>query len=226
MTHAADAVGYEGAVLAREAHHVRDGAERRHVGVGTPELRHAKAAAELVDELECHARAREVAGGTGVVELGVADGNVLGHEVGRLMVVRHHDVNAHAAHDAHLLGGGDAIVHGDDEVGVTALHHALERLGGQAVALAEAARDVGVHLGAQLAQGQGEQAGGAHAVHVEVAKHGDDLAGAHGPLDPVRRGGKAGELEGVEPVSFERRRKEGSGALGVPDAAGHHHAGR
>ena len=224
VTHERDALRDEGTVLAREGHHVRDGAERRHVRVLAPEVRPAKAAAQLVNELEGDAGAGKVAAGTAMVELGITDGNALGHEVSGLVMVRHDDVDPLGAHHLDFDRGGDAIVDRDDEIGVAALDHALERLGGKAVALAEAPGNVGVHLGAKVTKRERKEAGRAHAVHVEVAKDGNGLAIAHGSLDAVGRGGQAGKLERVMPVPVKRRGEELLGALGIANAARHHDA--
>ena len=159
-----------------------------------------------------------------MVELGVADGNALGHEVSGLVVVRHDDVDPLGAHHLDLDRGGDAVVDRDDEIGVASLDHALERLGGKAVALAEAPGDVGVHLGTKVTKRERKEAGRAHAVNVEVAKDGDGLAVAHGSLDAVGRGGQARKLERIMPVPVKRRGEELLGALGIANATRHHDA--
>ena len=138
----------------------------------------------------------------------IADGNALGHEVSWLVVVRHDDVDSLGAHHLDLDRGGNAIVDRDDEIGVAALDHALERLGGKAVTLAETPGNVGVHLGAKVTKRERKEAGRAHAVHVEVAKDGNSLTVAHGSLDAVSRGGQAGKLERVMPIPVKRRGEE------------------
>ena len=146
--HAREALCHQGAVLALEQHHVGERAQRGHVGVVEPEVGLAQAAPQLADELQGHAGAGELAGGTVGGELGVGHGNALGHEVGRLVVVGHHDVDALGDEPRHLLAGSDAVVHGDDEVGLAGLPHAGQGLAGQAVPLAEAVGDEGVDIGA------------------------------------------------------------------------------
>ena len=220
LAQAGDAVRDQGTVLAREQHHVGDGAERRHVGVAAPQVGLAKAAAQLLHELEGDARARELAGRAGRVKLGVGHGHALRHEVGRLVVVGHHDVDALRGEPRDLLGRGDAVVDRDHEVGLAVLHDAGQRLAREAVPLAKAVRDVGEHArDAQLGEAAREQARRRHAVDVEVAEDGDVLVGADGPLDPVRRLAHARDDEGVLPVTLERGAQERPCRLDVRDAA-------
>ena len=108
------------------------------------------------------------------------------------MVVCHHHVDALLPEPVDLVLGGDAVVDGHDEVGLAVCQHAVERSLGEAVALAKAVRNVGAGAPAQLAQAQREDAGGAHAVDVEVAKDGNVLPRPHGALDAVCRLSHAG----------------------------------
>ena len=116
--HAADAVGHERAVLAAHGHEVGHRAERGQVGVASPQVRVAEAAAQHLHELQGHAHASQDGALAVLVALRVGHGHVLGHEVDRLVVVG--DGQAHAGgHDGGRLRlAGDAAVHRDDEVGV------------------------------------------------------------------------------------------------------------
>ena len=115
-SHAADAVGNEGAVLSLEEHHVGDGAQGGDLGVAPPELRLTQSAPQNLEELEGDARTRKFARGAVRLELGVGDGNAFGHELGRLVVVGHHDVDPLGQQPVHLDSGRDAVVDGHDEI--------------------------------------------------------------------------------------------------------------
>ncbi len=141
------------------------------------------------------------------------------------MVVGHHDVDAAGDGGRHLVGARDAVVHGDNEVGRAGGRHALEGGGGEAVSLPEAPGDERVDRRTEVAQGQGEQGGGAHAVDVEVAEDRDGLPVAHGPLHAVRRLRHARQVERVEPVAPEGRCEEAPHGVEVGESAGGQHAG-
>ena len=222
--HAGDAVGHERAVLALQEHHVGHGAQAGQVGQGEPQVGHAQARAQLAHDLERHAHAGQLARGAGGVELGVAHGHAPGHQVGGLVVVGDHHVDAAREQGLDLAGCGDAVVDRHDQLRVAGLHHAVEPRLGEAVALREAVGHKGVHVRAQLGQADGEQAGGGHAVHVEVAEDRDRLAQADGALQAVGRLAQARDAQGVAPVALERRGQEGARRRSVGDAAGHEHA--
>ena len=125
-TQACDALSHKRAILAGEQHHVAHRTQRSDVGVLTPQVGLAHATTELVDDLEGHADAGKLARGALGVELGVADRHTLRHEVARLVVVGHGDVDAALEQLSALLGGGDAGVDGDDEVGGARLQQTLD----------------------------------------------------------------------------------------------------
>ena len=82
-----------------------------------------------------------------------------------------------------LVQGGDATVHRDNKP------HPLAGLGGhglpvQAIALLQPPGDIGLHIGPQVQQKLGQQAGGGDAVHVIVAVDGDGLPVVDGPPHP------------------------------------------
>ena len=213
-------VGDDGAVLGRKLHHVREGAQGGDVGVRAPDVRLPQALAQRRQELERHARARKIARGTVRRELGVRHGNALGHKVCGLVVVGHNHVDALLAKPVDLVLGSDAVVDGHDEIGLAVCQHAVECRLGEAVALAKAMRDVGAGAPAQFAQAQREDAGGAHAIHVEVAKDGDVLPRPHCALDAVCRLGHARDDERICPVAPERGGEKCTGLLNVGKATG------
>ena len=215
------AIGDQGAVLGRELHHVREGAQGGDVGVGAPDVRPPQALAQHRQQLERHARARKVSGGAVCRKLGVRHGNAARHEVRRLVVVGHHHVYPLLAKPADLVLGGNAVVDGHDEVRLAVCQHAVERRLGEAIALAKAVRDVGAGVSAQLTQAKCENAGGAHAIDVKVTKDGDALPRPHGPLDAIRRLGHARNGKGVCPVALEGGREEGARLIDTGDAPGH-----
>ena len=172
-----------------------------------------------MDELQGDARAGELARRTALDELGVGDGDADGNEIAGLVVVGDDDVHTLRAQPLDLDGGGDAVVDRDDEVGRAVVDDAVEGVRGEAVALAETVRDVGHGDAAELAQAEGEQAGGAHAVNVEIPEDGDRLMSVDGPLDPVCRHSHAGYVEGVCPVAVERGTQECARLIGIADAA-------
>ena len=93
-----------------------------------------------------------------------------------------------------------------------------------AVALVEAMRDEGGDPSAERAQGLGEQAGRGDSVHVEIAEHGDLLAGVERPLDAVGNGTQAGDDGGIGPVALKRGGKEVPSLLYRGDAVRDHDA--
>ena len=159
----------------RERHHIRHGAERRHLGQTAPEIGGAAALSQRLHELERHAGTGELARGALGRELGVGQGHAPGHHVGGLMVVGHHEVDAARREVGNLVAGGDAVVHRHDDVGRAGGDDAVERGLGESVALVEAMRDKRGDVTAERPQGLGKQAGRGDAVYVEIAEDRDCL---------------------------------------------------
>ena len=218
--HAGDTVGNQGTVLPLQEHHIRDGAEAGEVREAAPEVGHAEAEAQLADDLESDADTGELARGTSRIELGIADGHALRHQVGRLMMIGDHDVDAAGKQAFDLMGGGDAVVHRHDEVGMAGIDHTDECSLGKAVALRKTVGNEGIDIGTQLAQAEGEQGRGGHTVHVEIAEDRDRLAQPDGALQAVGGLAQAGDAEGVAPVALKRGREECARCIGIRDAAG------
>ena len=222
--HMRDTVGHEGAILGREAHHVAYRAEGGDLRIGTPELRLPQSLAQDLDEFEGHSGARELAAGALVDHFGVGHRNAHGNEIGRFVVVSHHDVDPAAGKRHHLITCGDSIVHRDDEGGLTRLDHAVERLGREAVPFLEAMGNEGVHTCAELAQGLGQQASRGDAVHVEIAEHRDDLAVAHGALHTGSHLGHTGDDKRIGPIALEGGGEEEPALLDAADPMRDHDA--
>src|SRR5581483_10375729 len=123
---------------------------------------------------------------------------------------------------AHLVDRRDPAVDGDDEAAALG-RQARERLAGDAVALLEAARQVPVDLGAELAEGQDGERGRADAVDVVVAVDADPGAGGDRRTDPLARLAHVAEQERIVARRFAR--EERGRALGVAVAASDQDAG-
>ena len=91
------------------------------------------------------------------------------------MVVRDDHLEAELARASHLVDGRDPAVDGQDEPAAL-LRESLERVPADAVALVEAARQMPLDVGAELAQHEHGQHGRADAVDVVVAVHANSLS--------------------------------------------------
>ena len=204
LTHMGDTVGHQGTILALQQHHVGDGAQRGDLGVAPPEVGLAQAVPQHVDKLERHARTGELPRGAVWPELGVGHGDANGHEVARLVVVGDDHVDALRQEPLHLVRCGDAVVDRHHERGVAPLDDPGQSLLREAVTLAKAIWNEGVCVPAKVAQAQGEQTGGAHSVHVEIAKDRHGLAMLDGELKAVGGFAHTGNEHGVVPVALQR----------------------
>ena len=171
-------------VLTPQRHHVRDGSQTYHVGVLGKHL--FLIAAQGGSQLEGDAHAGKIfVGVAAVVAVGVHHGNGLGQGILALMVVGDHQIHSQLPAQLRFGDGGDAAVHGDDE-----LHAVLMELvqgdGVQTVALFQPAGDVADAVGTVAAQKVRQQTGGGDAVHVIVAKNGNFLLVFDGHGHPAR----------------------------------------
>ena len=103
------------------------------------------------------------------------------------MVVCHDHVEPEGACLRDLLDGRDPAVHRQNERDPV-LRKPADRVARDAVALLEPARQVPADVGAELAQGQHGERGGANAVDVVVAVHTDPLARRDRGQDPLDGG--------------------------------------
>ena len=147
--HLLDALGDQCAILGRERHHVGHGAQRRDLDQRTPIRRLAQTLAQDLHQLERHAGTGKLARGALVLELGVGQGHALRHLVGRLVMVRDHQIDPQALQIGDLLLGGNAVIDGHDQVGLGELVDAVERRTRQAVALVKAMRNKRRDVGAK-----------------------------------------------------------------------------
>ena len=124
------------------------------------------------------------------------DDRAVGQLLAGPVVVGDHDVEPRGARCRNLLDRGDAAVHRDEQ-----LHAApaqpLDRRAGEPVALVEAARQLPHRIGAERAQRPQQHRGGADAVHVVVAEHGDHRAALDVPEDQLTGRGDARQRERV-----------------------------
>jgi hypothetical protein len=96
----------------------------------------------------------------------------------------------------HLLDRGDAAVDGHQQADAAA-GKALDRGGREPVAVVEAAGQLPDGIGAEGAQRADEDRGGADAVDVVVAEHGDARAARQVTADQLDRGGDPGQRERI-----------------------------
>ena len=187
---------YKTAVFPHKGHHVRHGAYGHKVRVLLQHL----AAVPLAGagQLQRHAHTGQVFVGIRVpVLLAVYNCDGPGElAVAALVMVGDDDLQPDPGGVVHLGQGGDAAVHGDEEIdapGAEGVHSAVI----QPVALLVPVRYVGQTaeaLGAQIVR---QQAGGGDAVHIIVAVDGDGLAPGDGLSDPFNGCRHAGHQHGV-----------------------------
>ena len=168
----------EGAVLVHERHDVGDRREPDQVGVLVDRD------AERLRELRDDAGAAELL--KGIVGRTRRDDRTVGKRLTRAVVIRDDDLEAVRLRAGDLLDGGDAAVDGQDEPAAL-VGETVERLAREAVALVEAARQMPVRVGAERAQRQNGERGGADPVDVVVAVDADALALRRSPPESCRR---------------------------------------
>jgi hypothetical protein len=137
----------------------------------------------------------------------------------RRVVVGDHDLHPRGARGGDLLDRGDRAVDRDQQLR-PARGEALDRGGGQAVAVVDPARQIPVDVGAERAQRAHEDRGRRDAVDVVVAVHGDPRA----PPDVAEddRGGLAEPAERLERMR-RLRLQEASRGLRIPHSAPYQH---
>ena len=174
---------HEHPVFPLQGHNVRHGAKADHVGVFLqhPFLR----AAQRGGQLEGHAHAGKILMGIAAVRaVGVYHSRCGGKRLLALMMVGNNQVNPQLPAQLRLTDGGDAAVHGDDQLDALVVK-LVDGDGVQAVALLQAAGNVAHRVGAVAAEKIRQQAGGGDAVHIVVAEHGDLLPPGHGKSHPA-----------------------------------------
>lgn len=133
--------------------------------------------------------------------------HALGHQVGGLVVVGDHHIDALRHDVGHFNLAGNTAVNRDDDLGIE-LANALERHGGKAVALVETPRDERRDMAAQRAQAACEHGSCRDAVNVEVAVHHDMLVLADGGLKSIGHFVDLRDKVWVKPIALKRGRQK------------------
>ena len=102
-------------------------------------------------QLERHTSTGKLARGALVLELGVGQGHTLRHLVGRLVMVRDHQIDSQALQIGNLFLGGNAVIDGHNQLGASELINAVERRTRKTVALVKAMRNKRRDIGAKRA---------------------------------------------------------------------------
>ena len=203
-----DALGDQRAVLGRERHHVRHGAQRRNLNQRTPIRRLAQTLTQNLHQLERHASTGKLARGALILEFRVGQGHALRHLVGRLMVVRNHQIDSQALQIGDLILGRDTVIDGHDQIGLGELVDAVECRARKAISLVKAVRDEWCDIGAKRPQRLGQQTSRRNAVDVKITKDGDAFVVANGALDTIGNNRHARNDERIGPITVERRRQK------------------
>ena len=154
-------------------------------------------------QLERHTGTGKLARRALVLELRVGQGHALWHLIGGLVMVRDHQIDPQALQIGDLFLGGDAVVDGHDQLGMSELINAVERGTRKTVALVKAMWNKRRDIGTKRAQCLGQQTGRRNTVNVKIAKDRDVLVVANGTLDAVGNDRHARDNEWVGPVAIE-----------------------
>ena len=119
-------------------------------------------------------------------------------------MVRDHQIDPQALQIGNLFLGGDAVIDGHDQLGMSELVNAVERRARKTVALVKAMRNKRRDIGAKRAQCLGQQAGRRNTVNVKIAKDRDVLVVTNSTLDAVGNDRHTRNNERVGPVAIER----------------------
>ena len=220
-------------LAARGAHRTQAGADEPPV---LPAERHAVGDRGERDELEVLGalgvvvaqRAREHVRDARAAELGArvardrrVDERCVGQQAvgARAVVVGDDDVHPRRARRGDLVDRGDPAVHGDEQPRAAG-GEALDRRGGQAVAVLRAAREEPADVGAQLPQRAHEDRGRRHPVDVVVAVDRDPPAVRDVAPDERRRLREARERREVVAIL---RRQPCARSVGIGEAAADEH---
>jgi hypothetical protein len=142
----------------------------------------------------------------------------LGQLVTGTVVVGHDDLQPELARPANLVDRGDPAVDRQDETAAL-VGEAFERVAADAVALVEPARQMPLHVGAELSQDEHREHRRADAVDVVVAVHADALAVRDRGADPVDRGAHVSDQQRVVQrlLAGEKRPRRFGVAVSAPD---------
>ena len=141
-----------------------------------------------------------------------------GQRVFALVVIGDHHVHAKSGGKGHLLHGGDAAVHRDNE-GHPLVGQGVDGLQVEAVPLLQTVGDVGGHMPPHAPQAVGKQAGGGDAVHIVVPVDRQVLPCLQRPAHPRRRPVHVPQQHGVQ-HRFRSRGEQPPGLVRLGDAPG------
>ena len=157
-------------------------------------------------------------------QFGVDDRVGIDRRVPWHVMVRDDDVQTSLARRTNGLVAGDAAVDGQQKTAVVGAGF-LDRLGGQAVAVIDAVRQVALRVGAVTAEYPGGQGGSGDAVGIVVAMHKDAFALQDGLPEPFSGLACPRERERVTQM-LQRRAQESIGARRRDTARGKNECGR
>ena len=132
------------------------------------------------------------------------------HCVGQLgfafVVIRHHKIDAQFPAEIRLFNGGDAAVHGDDQIHILFLQHPN---GGnvQAVAFLQPGGDIPDTVCPLFAEKIRQKTGGGDAVHIIVAVNSDGLLFFNGLTNPLRGLRHIGKSHGIQQAALSGSKK-------------------
>ena len=179
-------------------------------------------AEECLAELENDAGPAELAERIRRAAVRAHDGAV-GQRVAGAVVVADHDLEAELLGVRDLIDGGYSAVDGQNEAAAV-VREPGQCLPANAVALVEAARQVPRDVGAELAQREHGERGGADAVGVVVAVHADPGAGLDRGGDRLDRLPHVAEQERI--VAGQRAVEEPARAVDAAVSSPHEHGRR
>ena len=200
------------AVLVDERDDVRDRRERDEVEVLGQRLRPEQCLAEP----EHDAGAAQL--GERILRRAGYDERAVRQPLARPVVVGDDDLEPERLRLGDLVDGGDPAIDGEDETALLA-RQPRERLQRDAVALLEAARQVPLDLGAELAEDEHGERGRADPVGVVVPVDADPLACRDRAPDRVAGSLHVAEEERIvrRPLAREERPRGGGVAVAPPD---------
>ena len=178
--------GDEDPVFPQQGHHIGHGAQADHVCIFFQHF--LLGAAQSGGQLEGHAHTGEILMGiTPIGAMGIHHGAGLGQDFLALMVVGDHQIHPQLPAQLCLSGGGNAAVHGDDQLDPFAVELA-DGNGIQAVALLQPPGNIADAVCALAAKKIRQKTGGGDTVHVIVTKYRNFFSIADGKPHPS--GGK------------------------------------
>ena len=128
--------------------------------------------------------------------VGVYHSDRLGQDILTFVVVSNDQVNAQLTAQQRFFHGGDAAVHGDDQLHAFAME-LMNGNGIQTIAFLQPSGNVADAVCALTAKKVGQQAGGGDAIDIIVTKNRNFLSPGHGKLHPLSGRRHVGHQKGV-----------------------------